>query len=61
MSVTNYFVAAWIEWITKINKDRLDNPPKLEELIKDNGLGGNAAPYTQFADRMVRAGYGEIR
>ena len=61
MPVTNHLVAAWIEWITKTNKDRLENSPKPEELMKDNGLRGNAARYTEFADRMIRAVYGKTR
>ena len=39
----------------------MDNPPKPEELMKDDGLRGDAARYTEFADRMVRAVYGKTR
>ena len=62
MSITNLLVAAWTEWITKANKAHLDNPPKLEELMNaDDGLRGNAAHYTEFADRIIWAVYGKTR
>ena len=61
MSVTNLLVAAWTEWITKTNKACLDNPPKPEELLKYDGLRGDTALYTEFADRMIQAVYGETR
>jgi hypothetical protein len=49
------------EWIAATAKARKPDPPKPEELLKEEGLRSDAVQYTEFADRMIRAVYGKNR
>jgi hypothetical protein len=63
-SVVNGFSAAALtvaEWIAATAKARKPDPPKPEELLKEEGLRSDAVQYTEFADRMIRAVYGKNR
>jgi hypothetical protein len=49
------------EWIAATAKSRRPDPPRPEELLKEEGLRSDVGQYTEFADRMIRAVYGKNR